>query len=435
MAVELVGKETVEGIAAWHIRVQRGLGKRDFWVEADKPTRVIKHAYNGSVEFSKYDDANPQDPLPIEVRASHMHGTTPGGAVAYTQLHFVRRSARFNTPIVPESWTLAGLGMQRGTEVVDYRSNRLVGYWDGTGLSQNAFPTARRNVESKLPTARKLLALVEKDPKSPFALEASSWVMLNTPDGSAVDKAAEIRVKEHLRSPDLVYLCNELRRLRLLSSRKLLEAVLESNPSAEVQAHACFALATLLKIEANKKGDEQATTKATLLLERIISDYPSVAWEGMKLSEHAKPELNDLRRFGIGKEAPEIEGQDFDGQQIRLSDYRGQVVLLNFWGTWCGPCMAKIPEERKLVERMAGKPFALIGINSDSDVTKVKRVAEKENITWRSFRDGGSRGPIARAWNVQDWPTLYILDRNGIIRYRDVWGPTLAEAVDTVMRE
>jgi peroxiredoxin len=285
------------------------------------------------------------------------------------------------------------------------------------------------------PTATKLLALAEKDAKSSFALEAASWVMLNRPAGPEVEKAEQIVIEGHLRSPNLAYLCNALKLSQLRSARKLLEAVLENNPGAEVQAHACSALATLLKIEANQKGDQQAAAKAALLLERIISEYGSVTWEGTKLADRAEPELDDLRRFGVGAEAPEIEGMDLDGQQIRLSDYRGQLVLLNFWGTWCGPCMAKLPEERKLVERMAGQPFALIGINSDKDVASVKRVAARENITWRSFRDGGSQGPIARAWNVQHWPTLYLLDRKGIVRYRDVWGETLARAVDTLMAE
>jgi len=81
--------------------------------------------------------------------------------------------------------------------------------------------------------------------------------------------------------------------------------------------------------------------------------------------------------------------------------------------------MEMVPDERKLVERMAGKSFALIGVNSDDNMAKVKRALQKENITWRSFRDGNS-GPIAKAWNVQSWPTVYVLDWDGVIRYRDV---------------
>ena len=72
------------------------------------------------------------------------------------------------------------------------------------------------------------------------------------------------------------------------------------------------------------------------------------------------------------------------------------------------------PHERSLVNRLAGKPFALLGINSDKDRAELKKVMTKENITWRSFWDGGNtQGPIASRWNVSAWPTVYVLDPKG----------------------
>jgi hypothetical protein len=82
------------------------------------------------------------------------------------------------------------------------------------------------------------------------------------------------------------------------------------------------------------------------------------------------------------------------------------------------------PHERSLVKRLQGRPFALIGVNSDQDREKLKGVLPKEQITWRSFWDGGSpRGPISRAWKVQGWPTLYVIDAGGVIRHRHVGSP------------
>ena len=75
--------------------------------------------------------------------------------------------------------------------------------------------------------------------------------------------------------------------------------------------------------------------------------------------------------------------------------------------------------ERSLVKRLEGKPFALLGVNSDADRAKLKKTLEEQNITWRSWWDGGSRaGPIAATWNVKDWPVLYVLDAKGVIRYK-----------------
>ncbi len=94
------------------------------------------------------------------------------------------------------------------------------------------------------------------------------------------------------------------------------------------------------------------------------------------------------------------------------------------------------PHERSLVKRLANKPFALIGVNSDGDRAKLKTVIQKENITWRSFWDGGGTGgPIATAWNVQSWPTIYVLDAEGRIRYKNVREAALDNAIDTLLAE
>jgi len=94
------------------------------------------------------------------------------------------------------------------------------------------------------------------------------------------------------------------------------------------------------------------------------------------------------------------------------------------------------PHERSLVERLKNEPFALIGVNSDADREALKKTMEKEGITWRSFWDGGStNGPIATKWNVQGWPTIYVLDAEGRIRFKGTRGEKMDEAVDTLLAE
>jgi hypothetical protein len=94
------------------------------------------------------------------------------------------------------------------------------------------------------------------------------------------------------------------------------------------------------------------------------------------------------------------------------------------------------PHERSLVKRLTNRPFALLGINSDEDREKLKEVLKKEQITWRSWWDGGdTSGPIASKWNVTGWPTIYVLDAKGVIRYRNVRGEKMDEAVDKLLRE
>jgi hypothetical protein len=94
------------------------------------------------------------------------------------------------------------------------------------------------------------------------------------------------------------------------------------------------------------------------------------------------------------------------------------------------------PHERSLVKRLQDKPFALLGINSDQKRESLKKVLEKENITWRSWFDGGStQGPIASKWNVSGWPTIYILDQDGVIRYKNPDQHAIDKAVDGLLAQ
>lgn len=93
------------------------------------------------------------------------------------------------------------------------------------------------------------------------------------------------------------------------------------------------------------------------------------------------------------------------------------------------------PHERSLVKRLQNQPFALLGINSDQDKEKLKEAMKEENITWRSWWDQTTSGPIAKAWNIHGWPTIYVLDAKGVIRYRDVREKALDDAVDKLLKE
>jgi len=95
------------------------------------------------------------------------------------------------------------------------------------------------------------------------------------------------------------------------------------------------------------------------------------------------------------------------------------------------------PHERSLVKKLAEKPFVLLGVNSDTDLDKLKKVLEEEEITWRSFWNGkdGTRGPISTDWNVQGWPTLYVIDHKGVIRHKWLGSPNPPEKIDEAIEK
>ena len=98
------------------------------------------------------------------------------------------------------------------------------------------------------------------------------------------------------------------------------------------------------------------------------------------------------------------------------------------------PVYVNITKERELVRRLEQKPFVLFGINGDADRETAKSSAVKEQITWRSWWDG-QNGPIAERWGVSSWPTHYVLDPQGIIRYKNPQGDHFYQAIDHVVAQ
>ena len=97
--------------------------------------------------------------------------------------------------------------------------------------------------------------------------------------------------------------------------------------------------------------------------------------------------------------------------------------------------MAMLPHEKELVERLKNEPFALLGINSDGTAEELKKILADRGTTWRQAVDGDTSGPWATKWNVHGWPTIFVLDAKGVIRYRDVRDKKMEEAVDTLLAE
>jgi hypothetical protein len=94
-----------------------------------------------------------------------------------------------------------------------------------------------------------------------------------------------------------------------------------------------------------------------------------------------------------------------------------------------------LPHERSLVKRLQDEPFALIGINSDGEAAGVRKRLAAADITWRNAIDETLRGPLATEWNVNGWPTIYIIDAEGVIRYRDLRDEEMEAAIVQLLAE
>jgi len=117
----------------------------------------------------------------------------------------------------------------------------------------------------------------------------------------------------------------------------------------------------------------------------------------------------------VGKPVPLVSGTDLEGKPLELSEFHGKVVMLSFWAGWCGPCVALVPHERETVERFAGRPFVLVGVNKDRTLQKGRQFQESHDMSWRSFWDGDNA--IVTAYDVDSYPSIFLIDHKGVLRY------------------
>jgi hypothetical protein len=144
--------------------------------------------------------------------------------------------------------------------------------------------------------------------------------------------------RDHLTSDKIGSVCESLIYSTDDESQALLRTILEKNPSKEVQGRACLAMAMALHNRVRRmKGAEADKLNKDMedLLERAVSQYADVKHPSFgTIGKKAKGELYEIRNLAVGKPAPEVQGEDQDGKKFKLSEYRGKVVLLDFWGNW-----------------------------------------------------------------------------------------------------
>ena len=115
--------------------------------------------------------------------------------------------------------------------------------------------------------------------------------------------------------------------------------------------------------------------------------------------------------------APDFSFTSSEGEYITLDDLKGKVVMLDFWGTWCPPCVASVPELRNLYKRYSNNPsFVLIGISSDFDEAVWRDFTDKNQMRWPQYRDRDRR--ITNVFNIRAFPTYLIIDHEGILRFQ-----------------
>lgn len=121
----------------------------------------------------------------------------------------------------------------------------------------------------------------------------------------------------------------------------------------------------------------------------------------------------------VGSAAPDFSLQDSD-RQVALNQFRGQVVVLNFWATWCPPCVEELPSLMRMQERVRNRGVAVLGVSIDVDEAAYHRFLKERGVNFLTVRDPQQK--VANLYGTAGWPETYIIDRQGVLR-RKVVGP------------
>ena len=155
---------------------------------------------------------------------------------------------------------------------------------------------------------------------------------------------------------------------------------------------------------------------------RVKASAPGVA---------LKRKIEEMGMVSVGGVAPNFKAKTPEGTELALYDLRGHVVLLDFWASWCGPCMAEMPNVKAIYEKYHGKGLEILGVSLDSDREKWVAAIEKNGLAWHHVSSLSQFDcPIAKRFRVTGIPRMYILDENGKIIAQDLRGEALAKKMD-----
>jgi peroxiredoxin len=172
--------------------------------------------------------------------------------------------------------------------------------------------------------------------------------------------------------------------------------------------------------------------KGDALLEQLQRDFPdSKQAKGLKEQEAAKKLQACLV---AGAKFPDFDVKDTAGKPISIADYKGKVVLLDFWATWCAPCRAELPNLISTYEKYHDKGFEVIGVSLDQDEQKLASFTKEKNMAWPQYFDGLAwQNKLAVKYGINGIPATFLLDGQGTIIGRNLRGEALDRAVATAL--
>ena len=143
----------------------------------------------------------------------------------------------------------------------------------------------------------------------------------------------------------------------------------------------------------------------------------------------------DLKRLDkVGKPAPSFASEDIAGKSVRLDAYRGKYVLIDFWATWCAPCIGELPRLQAAYRTYHDAGFAIIGVSLDESKTAVVDFARARNLPWPQLHNASGSADLVEGFGVSSIPATYLIDPEGTIIRLDLRGKALDETLNRLIK-
>ena len=182
--------------------------------------------------------------------------------------------------------------------------------------------------------------------------------------------------------------------------------------------------ATSLRWDGDYRLDELQTQ-----VDAFVKKHPDLA-----ITRSMQERLRRFRLTAVGALAPPLSGTSLGGETFSLEDFRGKVVLVDFWASWCGPCRVENRHYPKLLEKHSKDGFAVFGINLDDDRRVWTIASKQDSVTWPQVSDLlALDSPMAKAYNVSALPVSFLLDRDGRILAKNLRGEGLARKLEELI--
>lgn len=195
------------------------------------------------------------------------------------------------------------------------------------------------------------------------------------------------------------------------------------------------ALVTLMKARLYLEIFEDSA-KGLTILKQLMADYPKTevaSGLGTVITSIEAQAAADSA-LAVGSVFPALGDPDLDGKPLDLSAYAGKIVLIDFWATWCGPCIAELPTVKAAYDKYHAKGFEIIGISLDNDRNALTEFMKENPMGWRQYFDGlGWKNKVSTRFGINSIPATFLLDGKGRIVAKNLRGPALERKLATLL--